>query len=504
MVFAKDKAASFQFGGSPSSAVGSEIGGSAGEKAMAGEPIPNILIVDDDEVVCTQLKRLYNHTGYQVVTTRSAEEALERVTLGDVDLVVTDVRLPGLNGVGLTKRLKESLPDVAVIVITGYPDIGSAVELLKQGASDYIVKPFSAATVLESTKSVLERAKVFLEIRCLRRYLKDNYNLGGMLSKAPEMHRVFEIIRLVAPSDTTVLIEGETGTGKELVARAIHYQSQRRERPLISINCAGIPETLLESELFGCERGAYTGASRARPGKIELAHGGTLFLDEIESMSLGMQAKFLRVLEDRKVQRLGGSRTVQVDIRVVAASNIDLQDLVEKGQIRSDFFYRISVITVSLIPLRERREDIPLLVHDFLRHHPVATNKRITRLSRAAKNRLMEYHWPGNVRELQNVLEKAIVLSKGEVIDEVDLPTRVSSVAASGNGVSPDMPLRVWLKKQEKEYLLRQLERHRGRISLTAMSCGVDEKTLYRKLRLHGLDKRVFRSADKEFHSGPY
>jgi two-component system response regulator PilR (NtrC family)/two-component system response regulator AtoC len=340
---------------------------------------------------------------------------------------------------------------------------------------------------------VLEKAKVFTEIRHLRRSLKDQCEFGGMLSKTPEMHKVFETIRMVSGTNMTVLVEGETGTGKELVASAIHHQSPRREGPFVTINCAGFPETLLESELFGYERGAFTGADRATAGKIELAHRGTLFLDEIESMSIAMQAKLLRVLEDQKVQRLGGSRRVHIDMRVVAASNVPPKELVDQGQMRSDFYYRINVIPIYLVPLRQRREDIPLLVQDFLRHHPVAVGKRITAISQRAMSHLMQYSWPGNIRQLQNVLERALVLATGRVIEKVDLPDAVPPARGDEKSVSSDLPLlHEWLNEQEKRYLLQQLESSGGKISLAARSCGVDVKTLYRKMRLHGLDKKVF------------
>ena len=464
-----------------------------GENASLAQPTPCVMVVDDEDMICQQLERLYSQSGYAVAVATSAQEALERLGTRDIDLVVTDIRLPGLSGIELTKRIQEIYPDVPVIVITGYADIGTAVEVLKLGASDYIVKPFSAAAIQESTRLVLEKAKVFTEIRHLRRSLKDQCEFGGMLSKTPEMHKVFETIRMVSSTNMTVLVEGETGTGKELVASAIHHQSPRREGPFVTINCAGFPETLLESELFGYERGAFTGADRATAGKIELAHRGTLFLDEIESMSITMQAKLLRVLEDQKVQRLGGNRRVHIDMRVVAASNVPPKELVDQGRMRSDFYYRINVIPIYLVPLRQRREDIPLLVQDFLRHHPVAVGKRITGISQRDMSHLMQYSWPGNIRQLQNVLERAIVLATGRIIEKVDLPDAVPPAGGDKKMVSSDLPLlREWLNEQEKRYLLQQLESSGGKISLAARSCGVDVKTLYRKMRLHGLDKKVF------------
>ncbi len=472
--------------------------GSDKEIGVLEQPTPHILVVDDDEVIRLQLERLYTQSGYTAEVASSAEEALERLKTENIDLVITDIWLTGMSGINLTKRVQETYPDVPVIVITGHAEIDNAVEVLKLGASDYIVKPFSAAAIQESTQVVLEKAQVFTEIRHLRRSLKDRSEFGGMLSKTPEMHKVFEIIRMVAATDMTALVEGETGTGKELVARAIHYQSPRREGPFIAINCAGVPENLLESELFGCERGAFTGANQARAGKIELANGGTLFLDEIESTPLTMQAKILRVLEDQKIQRLGGNRTIHVDMRVVAASNVPLVDLVAKGEIRSDFYYRINVIPIHLIPLRQRREDIPLLVHDFLHHHPVAIRKQINSISKYALSQLRQYQWPGNIRELQNVLERAIVLATTRTIEEVNLPAQAEPASPEdGNPISSStLQLREWMNEQEKKYLLQQLESFGGKIGPTAKSCGVDVKTLYRKMRLHGLDKKSFQGEE--------
>ncbi|MCS6925091.1 MAG: sigma-54 dependent transcriptional regulator [Candidatus Binatia bacterium] len=455
---------------------------------------PRILVVDDDPAICEQFARLYTLNGYDATVALSGQQALEHLAAGDIDLLVTDIHMPGMSGVELTQRVQQQWPDVPVIIITGDTEIETAVEVLKRGASDYILKPSSGPAILEATRAVLEKARVFTEIRHLRRLLKDRYEFGGMLSKTPEMHRVFEIIRMVSATDVTVLIEGETGTGKELVAQAIHHQSPRRSGPFVAINCAGFPETLLESELFGYERGAFTGADQARPGKIELAHGGTLFLDEIESMPLAMQAKLLLVLQDRKVQRLGSTRKVHIDMRVISASNIPLTDLVAKGQMRSDFYYRINVIPIRLLPLRQRPEDIPLLVQDFLHHHPVAVQKGIDKISARAMAQLMQHSWPGNVRELQNVLERAIVLTPGRTIEEFDLPQGCApaSVRVGLQNGPPTLPLREWLDEQEKLYLMQQLEACGGRIGLTASRSGVDVKTLYRKMRQHGLDKKTF------------
>jgi DNA-binding NtrC family response regulator len=479
------------------------VSGVVGGKNEQGDPCwselkPCILVVDDEVMVRKQLERLYMQDGFRVLTAPSAEEALEYLSGGEIDLVVTDIRLPGMDGIQLIARMKEICPDVPVIAITGYRDIETAVEVLKQGARDFIVKPFSAPAIQQSTWAALEKMRVFMEIRHLRRSLNDSGEFGGILSKTAEMHRVFEIIRLVAPTDMTVLVEGETGTGKELVANAIHYHSPRRDGPFVTINCAGFPESLLESELFGHERGAFTGAEQSRAGKVELAHGGTLFLDEIESISTVMQGKLLRVLEDQKVQRLGSSRSIQIDMRVITATNVPLDDLVAQGRMRSDFYYRINVVPIYLIPLRERREDISLLVQDFLHHHPVAVQKGITGISQKVMNQLMQYSWPGNIRELQNALERAIALTTDSVIEKVNLPKGVSRVLEDQNIATPDFSLSQWLQAQEKQYLIQQLKAFGGRVDLTANACKIGERTLSRKIRFYGLDRKTLRQKAPE------
>ena len=463
-------------------------------KEAIEQPIAKLLVVDDDATIRQQLERLYCQSGYSVVVVRSAEEAIQRLQEGDIDFTITDIRLPGMDGVELISYIHNNFPDVPVIAITGHSDVQTAVKVLKLGASDFVVKPFDLGTVQRSTRAALEKSNVYMEIRHLRRWLKDRSIFGGMLSRTREMHQVFEIIHRVAPTDMTVLVQGETGTGKELVASAIHYQSGRRKGQFVTINCAGFPESLLESELFGHEKGAFTGADHARPGKIELAHGGTLFLDEIESMSIVMQGKLLRVLEDQKVQRLGSTKSTHVDMRVIAASNVSLKEMMAEGKMRADFYYRINVIPIPLVPLRERTIDIPLLVHDFLRNHPVAGAKGITAISKQVMTNLMEYPWPGNIRELQNVLERAIVLATGSVIDAIDFPDPVHETQPSRNGAAYSGSLDQWMKEQEKRYIAQRLEALGGNVALTAKSCGIALRSLSRKLRLHNLEARSFKA----------
>jgi DNA-binding NtrC family response regulator len=455
----------------------------------------HILVVDDDPLICEQLEALFTHDGYGVTAAAAAEQALQLLEAQDTDLVVTDLRLPGMDGVELTRRIAERWSDVPVIVMTGYADIQNAVEVLKLGASDYIVKPFGASAMQESVRLVLEKTRLFTEIRRLRRrHHNGNYKFGRILSRTTEMQHVFDIIHRVAPTKGTVVVEGETGTGKELVARTIHNQSRRSEGPFVTINCGGLPETLLESELFGYERGAFTGAAQSKPGKIELAHGGTLFLDEVENMPLSMQAKLLLVLNDHKVQKLGSGQWTEVDIRVIAASNVPLKDLLAQGKLRSDFYYRINVVVIKLLPLRERLDDIPLLVQDFLRHHPEAVNRKITGISPNALDHLMRCHWPGNIRELHNVLEKGVILAKSQVLDVGDLGLEPISAAVQDSKkiISTDLSLEEWMREQEKQYLIQKLHAFRGRIDLTAKSSGVDVRTIHRKMQFYGLDKRKF------------
>jgi DNA-binding NtrC family response regulator len=454
---------------------------------------PNILVVDDDDGVRDLMVRRYRHSGYSAVGVSSSEEALELLADGNIDLVITEINLPGVSGADLIAHIQENCPDVPVIAITAYSNIDIAIKVLKLGAADFVVKPFDLGAVQESTRVALEKTRVYMEIRHLRRGLKNGSEFGGMLSKTAEMHRMFEIIRMVAPTEMTVSIEGETGTGKELVASAVHYHSGRRDKAFVTINCAGFPESLLESELFGYERGAFTGAVQAKAGKIELAHGGTLFLDEIESISVVMQGKLLRVLEDQKVQRLGGSADIHVDMRVITATNVPLKQLVAEGKMRSDFYYRVNVIPIHLIPLQQRKVDIPLLVQDFLHRHPVAARKGITSISKQAMRRLLDYSWPGNIRELQNVLERAIVLNAGRTIEHVDLPEVSFETHPSQGGNAFNAPLNQWLQEKEKEYLSQKLDDFGGNVGLTARSCRIGVRTLSRKMRAYGLDKKVFK-----------
>jgi DNA-binding NtrC family response regulator len=456
-----------------------------------------ILIVDDDPMICRQLEELYAAHQYEVVSVGNAPDAMRTLGEQDFSLVVCDLKIPGTDGIGLTREIRDRWQDLDVIMITGYASIKGAVEAIKQGASEYITKPFQKEEILLATEKILEKRRLLDEINYLRSQLSDKYSFANMVSRNRVMHEIFESIAVLAQNDATVLIFGESGTGKELVARAVHYQGRRKNGRFVPINCAAFPDTLLESELFGYERGAFTGAVHDRIGKIEAANGGTLFLDEIESISLNMQLKLLRVLEEREIEKLGSNRRIKVNMRVIAATNADLAHLVSDGRMREDFYYRINVVPVRLPPLRERLEDIPLLVGEFLRNNEPAREKSITRLSHKALAQLMNYPWPGNVRELSNVIERAVLRTTGPVIREVDLAghgQRKGVMDMPRAGYDYEVPLKECLRRAEKDYLAHVLKKYRGGINLTARHALVDAATLHRKMKSHALKREDFRA----------
>jgi DNA-binding NtrC family response regulator len=465
------------------------VGDSASAPALVQSPAlqARILIVDDDPLIRRQLEGLYAANAYPVDSASNVEEALDKLNASEFSLAVVDMRMPGSDGITLTGEIRQRWPAVDVIIITGYGSIKGAVEAMRQGACDYITKPFEPDDILLATQKVLERRRLLDEIEYLRKQLSDRYTFANMVTRDPAMLEVFSTIEMLAQSDVTVVITGESGTGKELVARAIHFQGKRKAGRFVAINCAAVPEALLESELFGYERGAFTGAMQDRVGKIELSNGGSLFLDEVESIPLTMQAKLLRVLEERTIERLGSNRRISVDMRIVAATNQDLSAAVAAGRMREDFYYRINVVPVQLPPLRERIADVPLLVADFLRNNPMAREKAINSVSDSALAQLMGYPWPGNIRELLNVMERAVLRAKGDTIREVDLPGGGQKVTHKDGHSDFRMPLRQYLKAAERAYLARVLEHYSGSIAPAARHAVIDQATLHRKIRLHGL-----------------
>jgi DNA-binding NtrC family response regulator len=455
----------------------------------------SVLIVEDHDRLREQLGEFYEQEGFKVTTAACGEEGIEKLSQEKFAIVVSDVKMPGIDGFQLARQVREKYPDTDVILITAFGNIKQAVEAMKLGASDYITKPFQPEAIRLVSEKLIERRRLLEEVKELRQRVQEEHNLENILSKSPKMLKVFDLIRSLAETDSGVMITGETGTGKELVARAIHNLSRRKTRQFVAINCGAFPDTLLESELFGYEKGAFTGAVQSRGGKIELADGGTLFLDEIEAMAAPMQVKLLRVLQEREVERLGGNRKVKIDMRVIAATNVDLSLCLARGTLREDFYYRINVIPIQLPPLRERLEDLPLLIDHILSRHPVAIERKIRQLAPKVLDQMLAYHWPGNIRELENILERAIVKSRGDVIENVDLPAppqRILDRWYDGNGAR-EVSLKQWLSTSEKDYLRSLLIKYKGSISSTAKEAKVDNKTLYRKMRRHGLHKESFK-----------
>jgi DNA-binding NtrC family response regulator len=455
----------------------------------------SVLIVEDHDRLREQLGQFYEQEGYKVTTAACGEEGLQKLTQEKFVLVVSDVKMPGIDGFQLARHVRERYPDTDVILTTAFGNIKQAVEAMKIGASDYITKPFQPEVIRHVSEKLIERRRLLEEVKQLRQRINEEHQLENILSKSPKMLKVFDLIRSLAETDSGVMITGETGTGKELVARAIHNLSRRKDKPFVPINCGAFPETLLESELFGYERGAFTGAVQSRAGKIEFADKGTLFLDEIEAMAAPMQVKLLRVLQQREVERLGGNRRAKIDMRVIAASNVDLTLCLARGTLREDFYYRINVIPIQLPPLRDRLEDLPLLIDHILSRHPVAKEKDVKQLSPQVLDQMLGYNWPGNIRELENILERAIVKCRGEIIDTVDLPVAPQRVVDSYHAKNGDreVSLRQWLSSSEKDYLRSLLIKYKGSISSTAKEAKVDNKTLYRKMRRHGLHKESFK-----------
>jgi len=407
----------------------------------------NVLIVEDHDRLREQLGNFYEQEGYKVTTAACGEEGMEKLAREKFAIVVSDVKMPGIDGFQLARHIREKYPDTDVILITAFGNIRQAVEAMKLGASEYVTKPFQPEAIRLVSEKLIEKRRLLEEVRELRQKVRDENYLENILSKSPRMLKVFDLIRSLAETDSGVMITGETGTGKELVARAIHNLSRRKTRQFVAINCGAFPDTLLESELFGYEKGAFTGAVQSRAGKIELADGGTLFLDEVETMAAPMQVKLLRVLQEREVERLGGNRKVKVDMRVLAATNVDLSLCLAQGTLREDFYYRINIIPIQLPPLRDRLEDLPLLVNHILSKHPVAQERKIRSVGPKVLDSMLAYRWPGNIRELENILERAIVKCQSEVIEEVDLPAppqRVIDHYFSSNG-DGDISLKQWL-----------------------------------------------------------
>lgn len=453
---------------------------------MAAE---RILVVDDEQANRQFLQELLTLKGYEVIT--AGDGLAGRALLEEMPfhVVLSDLKMPKMSGVELVRQLKEISPSTVGIIFTGHATIENAVDAMKAGAYDYITKPFHADEILVVLERALEYQRLNRENMSLRRQLKAKYKFENIISDHEKMLAIFEIVEKVADSDSTVLVYGESGTGKELIARALHYNSHRQDKPLIPINCGAIPEELLESELFGYEKGAFTGAASSRIGRFELAHTGTIFLDEIGEMSPSLQVKLLRVLQEREFERVGGTRTIKVDVRIIAATNKDLETMVEKNEFREDLFYRLNVIPIELPALRERRSDIPLLVQHFMEHFNAQKHRDIEGVLPEALERLTAYHWPGNVRELENVIERITILKGSGVIALEDLPEKIMRSFKSGGMVPnidvPDegLDFDAVVQTFEKHLLTRALDKTHGVKAKAAVLLHMNRTTLVEKVK---------------------
>jgi len=444
-----------------------------------------ILVVDDEAVVRESLVDWLNNAGYQVFAAGDGSQAMEIVNKERIGIVIADLVMPGMDGIELMKRVKEMFPGTEVIIITAYGSIPTAIAAMKEGAYDYIEKPFCPERVELLIKKLVEHQGLIEENLALRQRLEERYRFENIIAKSHKMQRIFEVVTTVAPTNATVLITGESGTGKELVARAIHNLSPRRDKPFVAVSCAALPESLLESELFGHEKGSFTGAIAQRKGRFELAHKGTLFLDEIGEISANVQVHLLRVLEEREFTRVGGTQTIKSDVRLISATNKDLKEAVRRGEFRDDLYYRLNVVTIQLPPLRERVEDIPLLAQHFLNKFALENQKVVTTFSPDAMDFLMKYEWPGNVRELENAIERAVVLAKNSTITAADLSLQnLPSPRQASAGKS--------LEEVEKDHILSVLAETRRNYSKAARVLGITRMTLYNKIKKYGLDvKRI-------------
>jgi two-component system, NtrC family, nitrogen regulation response regulator NtrX len=463
----------------------------------------SVLVVDDEDAIVSSLSSILQDEGYEVSVAKSGVEALKIYTTDPPDLMLLDIWMPEMDGLETLRRIKELVPTAQVMMMSGHGSIETAVKAIKLGAYDYIEKPLSLENVTLRVKHALEQYRLEEENRSLRTKVQRKFELVG---QSPAMQQLRQLIDTAGPTNSRVLIGGENGTGKELVARAIHLQSARADRPFVAVNCAAIPETLIESELFGHEKGSFTGATSMKRGQFEQADGGTLFLDEIADMSLNTQAKVLRALQEQQFTRVGGTKLMKVDVRVLAASNKDLMKEIEKGVFREDLYYRLNVVPIVVPPLRERREDIPLLIRHFMKLHAEEQGLRVKEVTPEAMNVFQQYEWPGNIRELRNLIERLMIMVPGGVIDtaQANLALQVKpvgSAAPAGSGTAtapaaspiftqPYDSLRDARNAFEKEYIARKLREHHWNISRTAEDLKIERSHLHRKIKLLDVEMR--------------
>ncbi len=458
---------------------------------MPEREIP-VLLVEDEAPLREITARRLTDEGYRVVEVDSGEAAVERLAECAFEVVLTDLRLPGIDGTAVLDAALERYPDIVCIVVTGFGTVTDAVAAIKRGAADFITKPFQFGQLLHVVRSALEQRRLRSENAYLRSQIQERYRFEGLVGRSPRMRELFDLLETVAASPSTVLVTGETGTGKELAAKAIHHNSPRRGHRFVALNCSAVPESLLEAELFGHVRGAFTGAVATRPGRLESAHGGTLFLDEVGTMSAPLQAKLLRVLQERELERIGDNRPIRIDVRIIAATNADLAQLVRDGAFREDLYYRLNVIPIFLPPLRERRDDIPLLARHFLEALARRQDRpREATVTQAAMRRMMAYDWPGNIRQLENAMERALTLSRNRAwIDVADLPPELQRASLSEPAV-PAIPedgfdMAAYVGAIERRLIERALDDTGGNRQQAARRLGLKRTTLVEKLRRLG------------------
>ncbi|OEU44303.1 MAG: two-component system response regulator [Desulfobacterales bacterium S7086C20] len=448
----------------------------------------SILVVDDDSGHRAMLRAVLGGWGYAVKEANDGAQAIDKVHQSSYDLILMDVRMI-VSGLDALPDIKRFNPAIPVIIMTAYSSVETAVEALKKGAYDYLTKPLDFDELRLVIDKAMDHSRLKEENRVLKESLGANFDMGDIIGRSRSMVELLETVALVAPTEAAVLITGESGTGKELIAGAIHFNSPRRKGPFIKVNCAAITETLLESELFGHEKGAFTGADRRREGRFRLAHGGSIFLDEISEMSVAMQAKLLRVLQEKEIQRVGGEDVLTVDVRVIAATNRNLMAEIDKGGFREDLYYRLNVVALPVPALKERRDDIPLLAQHFLKMFAEKNRKRIKGFTPQAMDGMVRYDWPGNVRELMNAIERCVVLSRSEYVSEMDLPLslREGETSVSVTHKPEDAPADLSLDEVEKISILKTLESARGNKSETARRLGITRRTLHKKLKKYGM-----------------
>lgn len=463
-------------------------------------PQPTILVIDDEMIVCESCQRILEEEGYEVETAMSAKEAFEKMKAHPFDIVITDLKMPEIDGMEVLKTFRNEYPDTIVIMITGYSTVETAVEAMKLGAFDYIPKPFTPDEVSVVVKKAIEKKNLLLENIYLRQELQEKYGFHNIVGKSKKMQEIYRIIAKVAMTDSTVLIYGQSGTGKELIARAIHFNSARREKQFVPVDCAVLSENLLESELFGHIKGSFTGAITTKPGLFEVADGGTLFLDEVGNISLSIQAKLLRVLQEREFTPVGGTKAKKVDIRLIAATNKDLEKMIKEETFREDLYYRLNIVPIYLPPLRERQEDIPLLAIHFLKKYTDVMGKKIKGFTPEAMEKLMKYSWPGNVRELENVIERTVVMIEDEMVNvgHLILPGMQEKEISEKQIPMTSEELKE-IKKHvrekaveeiEKAFVLKALERHQWNVTKAAEEVGMLRPNFQALMRKYNLRVR--------------